>query len=163
VLPGDLRANKFKEAPAPRPLNDLVGTHKPVMYNNPADLDLANQDADIPWLINEELLLLRAEIRWNNGDKLGALTDLNLVRQHAGGLAPSTLTVLSPDADFVTELLYNRLYSLMWSQGTRWIDARRYNRVGTLPLDRLGDGVHPNMLVPAAECDARGLEVPCTP
>ena len=33
---------------------------------------------------------------------------------------------------FVDELLYNRLYSLMWEQGTRWNDARRYNRLATL-------------------------------
>ena len=63
----------------------------------------------------------------------------------------------------MTELLYNRLYSLLWQQGTRWIDARRYGRTGSLPIDRAGDVVHPNMLVPASECDARGLSVPCTP
>jgi hypothetical protein len=60
------------------------------------------------------------------------------VRQHAGGLAATGLTAGSSTA-FVTELLYNRLYSLMWSQGTRWIDARRYNRLDTLPIDRPGD------------------------
>lgn len=160
----DLRlTTKVKQAPAPRPLNDLIGTHKPVMYNNPANLDAANQDADIPWITNEELLLLRAEIRWNTNNKQGAIDDLNLVRQHAGGLGATTLTAGSADADFVTELLYNRLYSLMWTQGVRWIDARRYGRTGQLPLDRPGDGVHPNMLVPSGECDARGLPVPCTP
>ena len=63
---------------------------------------------------------------------------------------------------FVTELLYNRLYSLMWTQGTRWIDARRYNRLNTLPIDRPGDVIHPNMLIPASECDARGLTDPCS-
>jgi hypothetical protein len=160
----DLRLTR-KIAPATpagktRTLNALVGTHKPILYNNP---DLTpNTGADIPWITNEELLLLRAEIRWNTNDKLGAISDINLIRQHAGGLAPSTLTVASPDADFITELLYNRLYSLMWSQGVRWIDARRYNRISTLPLDRPGDVVHPHMLIPAAECDARGLEPPCS-
>lgn len=133
------------------------------MYNLPSNRTLANTDADVPWITNEELLLLRAEIRWNTATKLGAIDDINLVRQHAGGLPASSLTVLSTDAAFVTELLYNRLYSLLWQQGTRWIDARRYGRTGTLPLDRSGDVVHPYMLVPASECDARGLSVPCTP
>jgi hypothetical protein len=67
------------------------------------------------------------------------------------------LTAASPDDAFITELLYNRLYSLMWTQGTRWVDARRYDRTGSLPIDRPGDVVHPNMLIPSAECDARGL------
>ena len=84
------------------------------------------------------------------------------MRVNAGGLAPALLTAGSTDDAFITELLYNRTYSLMWTQGTRWVDARRYNRLNTLPLDRPGDVVHPNMLIPSAECDARGLDVPCS-
>ena len=146
--------------PRTRTFNNVSSTHKPVLYNN-ADFT-TNSGADIPWITNEELILLRAEIRWNTGDKPGGVSDINLIRQHAGGLGPSTLTPVSPDADFITELLYNRLYSLMWTQGVRWVDARRYGRLNTLPLDRTGDVVHPNMLIPAAECDARGLAPPCS-
>lgn len=145
------------------PTGTLTGTHKPVMFNdatNPAQADLGT---DVPWIINEELLLLRAEIRWHNGDRPGAIEDINLIREHAGGLPPTALTAASPDDDFISELLYNRLYSLMWSQGTRWIDARRYDRLDTLPVDRQGDYLYPSMIVPAAECDARGLTVPCEP
>jgi hypothetical protein len=145
----------------PRTFNQVTATHKPVLYNVPGTF-ATNAGADIPWITNEELILLRAEIRWHTGDKAGAISDINLIRQHAGGLGPSTLTPLSPDADFITELLYNRLYSLMWTQGVRWVDARRYNRLNTLPLDRPGDVVHPHMLIPAAECDARGLRPPCS-
>jgi hypothetical protein len=158
----DLRLTR-KIAPSgrpPRTLNQLVGTHKPILYNN-TDLT-ANTAADIPWITNEELLLLRAEIRWNTSDKVGAISDINLVRLHAGGLGPTTVTAASSDDAFITELLYNRLYSLMWSQGIRWIDARRYNRTATLPRDRATDVVHPNMLIPAAECDASGLTPPCS-
>ncbi|MEP6492770.1 MAG: hypothetical protein ABJF01_08835 [bacterium] len=157
----DLRlSTKGAPAPAPRTLNELTGTYKPVMYNLPVSL-APNLDADIPWITNEELILLRAEVRWNTADKAGAISDLNLVRVNAGGLAPTTLTAASADSAFITELLYNRLYSLMWTQGTRWIDARRYGRLATLPIDRTGDVVHANMLIPSAECDARGLAVPC--
>ncbi len=144
-------------------LNDLIGTHKPTLYNSAANPALANLGAPIPWINNEELLLLRAEIRWNTGNKAGAIDDLNLVRVNSGGLAPTTLTAASADAAFVTELLYNRLYSLMWAQGTRWIDARRYGRTQQLPQDRTGDTRYENMIVPAGECTARGLEAPCTP
>lgn len=161
ALPGDLRLNKVTAAPAPRTLNDLTGTHKPTMFNSVTDPTVADLGSDIPWIKNEELILLRAEIRWFTGDLAGATADLNLVRQHAGGLG-AIAQPGSTDA-FVDQLLYNRLYSLMWEQGTRWIDARRYDRLADLPLDRPGDVVHPNMLVPAGECDARGLDVPCTP
>ena len=158
----DLRlTTKTALAPAPRTLNDLTASYKPVMYNDPVTL-AADPGADVPWITNEELLLLRAEIRWNTGDKAGAISDLDLVRVNAGGLAPTTLTASSSDAAFVDELLYNRLYSLMWTQGTRWIDARRYGRTAQLPLDRPGDVVHMNMLIPASECDARRLPVPCS-
>jgi hypothetical protein len=144
-------------------LNDLIGTHKPTLYNAPGNPAAANLAAPIPWINNEELLLLRSEIRWNTNNRQGALDDLNLVRQHAGGLEVSPLTTASSTDDFVTELLYNRLYSLMWAQGTRWIDARRYGRLNQLPVDRPGDTRYQNMIVPAAECDARRLPSPCTP
>ena len=160
----DLRVTtKTVVGSAPRSLNDLTGTYKPAMYNNPANLAQANLDADIPFVKNEELILLRAEARWFSNDKAGALADIDLVRVNSGGLAPTTLTVGSSDADFVTELLYNRLYSLMWEQGVRWIDARRYGRLAALPVDRPGDTKFTNMLVPVGECDARGMSVPCTP
>jgi hypothetical protein len=160
----DLRlTTKVMDAGRTRNLNELVGTRKPVLFNLATDLTQADLGADIPWISNEELLLLRAEIRWNTGNRQGAIDDLNLVRQHAGGLAATTLTAGSPDAAFVTELLYNRLYSLMWTQGTRWLDARRYGRLNTLPVDRPGDSVFENMIIPSNECSARDLDDPCTP
>lgn len=157
----DQRLLDKTEPAGPRTFNNLTGTHKPVMYNDPSTF-AANPGADIPWITNEELLLLRAEIRWNTSNKQGALDDIDVVRQQAGGLAPTSLTIGSSDDAFITELLYNRLYSLMWTQGTRWIDARRYGRTGDLPLDRAGDVVHPHMLIPSAECDARGFSPPCS-
>lgn len=163
----DLRlTRKVMDAGRTYEYNDLIATHKPVMYNNPANPAEPNPAAWIPWITNEELLLLRAEVRWHTGDKAGAIADIDLIRQHAGGLEPTTLTAASPDDAFIDELLYNRLYSLMWSQGTRWIDARRYNRLDQLPIDRPGDTVFTNMLIPADECSARGYgvdEIPCSP
>jgi hypothetical protein len=161
--PDSRLTDKALDTDRSRNLNDLIGTHKPVLFNSASNPAVADIGADIPWISNEELLLLRAEIRWNTGNRAGAVSDLDLVRLHAGGLAPSGLTAASSDDAFIDELLYNRLYSLMWSQGTRWLDARRYDRLGDLPIDRPGDSVYENMLVPASECDARRLEVPCTP
>jgi len=160
----DLRlTRKVLAAGRTKNLNDLVATHKPVLYNSATNPATSNLGAPIPWISNEELLLLRSEIRWNTSNRQGAIDDLNLVRVHAGGLENSTLTAASSNDAFVTELLYNRLYSLLWSQGTRWLDARRYGRLQQLPVDRPGDSRFENMIVPAAECDARKLPSPCTP
>jgi len=64
----------------------------------------------------------------------------------------------------LTELLYNRRYSLLWEQGTRWIDARRYGRLNTIPKSPpTGGDVAPVMPVPDAECNARGKGSGCTP
>lgn len=159
----DLRlTEKVLDAGRSRNLNDLIATHKPVLYNDAGDPASADPGAPIPWITNEELLLLRAEVRWNTGDPQGAVDDINLVREHAGGLPDASISAGSSDEDFVTELLYNRLYSLMWEQGTRWIDARRYDRLDSLPADRPGDSRFQNMIIPAGECTARDLPSPCT-
>ncbi|HEX7337126.1 MAG TPA: RagB/SusD family nutrient uptake outer membrane protein [Gemmatimonadales bacterium] len=88
----------------------------------------------IPIIKNEELLLLRAEAFIGAGDFASALTDINTVRTRSGNL-PALGSLGAPTAA-VDELLYNRLYSLMFEGAHRWIDARRYGRLGALPLDR---------------------------
>jgi hypothetical protein len=159
----DLRlTSKVSDTGRQRNVNDLVATHKLIAFNSETNPAAADLGADIPWINNEELLLLRAEVGWNTGDRQGAIDDINSVREHAGGLPASSLTGGSADDAFITELLYNRLYSLMWTQGTRWTDARRYNRLQSLPIDRSGDSVFENMIIPANECAARSLPVPCT-
>lgn len=148
-------------AGANRSTGNLTGTHKPTVFNTPSgDADLG---ADVAIIRNEELILLRAEANWFAGSKQTAIDDINLIRATAGGLPASSLTTASTNDQFITALMYERLYSLLWEQGTRWVDARRFGKTSTLPLDRAGDQVFPNMLVLAAECDARGLTVPCTP
>jgi hypothetical protein len=122
----DLRfANKI----IPRPVgsaDDLSSDLGWVRYPTP--------NSPIPLIKNEELILLRAEANIGLGDLGTALPDINTVRTRSGNL-PALGDLGTPDAA-VTELLYNRLYSLMFEGAHRWIDARRYGRLGTLPLDR---------------------------
>src|SRR6266516_446918 len=96
-------------------------------------------------------------------DKIvAAVVDLDSVRIHSGGLPPYAGLVTQPA--LLTELLYNRRYSLLWEQGTRWIDARRYGRLNTIPkAPPTGGDVAPVMPVPDAECNARGKQPNCTP
>jgi starch-binding outer membrane protein, SusD/RagB family len=95
-------------------------------------------NSPVPIIRNEELFLLRAEANWfgTTGTKAQAIGDLNFVRQTSGGLNPTTVTTASTDAAFVDDLLKQRLYSLMYEGGHRWIDMRRYGRLGQVPIDR---------------------------
>jgi starch-binding outer membrane protein, SusD/RagB family len=103
----------------------------------------------IPIIKNEELILLRAEANIGLGDLASALTDINLVRTVSGGL-PALGGFADANAA-ITELLYDKLYSLLYEGGHRWIDARHYGRLNTLPVDRPGDSVFPTLPIPNAE------------
>ena len=122
----------------------------------------------IPIIRDEELALLDAEAQIGLNNLAAANTILNLVRKASGNLPPDTLTAGSPKAAYITELLYNRRYSLMWEQGTRWVDARRYGLLGTIPTDipngNVPAGAVPTVMpIPDNECNARGLATGCTP
>lgn len=146
----------------------IPGTLKFTVYFSGGQADEAHQ---IPIIKDEELILLDAEANWFGGSKATALADINLVRQNSGNLPATSLTTASTDAAFVSELLYNRRYSLLWEQGTRWIDYRRFNRLGDIEPAVAGGNVPPVMPIPKSECDARNLPtkqalpdvVTCTP
>jgi len=145
----------------------IPGTLKFTIYFSSGAADAGHP---IPIIKDEELLLLRAEAEWFTGAKALALVDLNNVRQNSGLLPPSTLTIASTDAEFITGLLYERRYSLLWEQGTRWIDARRFSLLATIPAAVTNGNVPEVMPVPAPECDARNLKsttigdiITCTP
>jgi hypothetical protein len=119
----------------------------------------ADPGHSIPIIRDEELILLRAEAEWFTGAKVAALSDLNLVRQNSGNLAASTVLAVSPDSAFVKALLYERRFSLLWEQGTRWIDARRFGRLSDIPIDVPGGHVPSVMPIAKSECDALGLSI----
>ncbi len=109
--------------------------------------------ASIPIIRNEELILLRAEARYNTGDTGGALSDINFIRTTSGGLAARG--AFANATDFVNELLLQRRYSLMFEGGHRWIDARRFSRLETLPKALPNHAVHSRFPFTEAECLAR--------
>ncbi len=114
----------------------------------------------IPIIRNEELVLLRAEASWFLGDMSGALDALNEIRTRSGGLEP--LEMPGSDAEFIDALLEERRWSLLQEGGHRWLDMRRFGRLGDLPLDRASDQVPSAFPIPRNECIARGLNVPCS-
>lgn len=91
-------------------------------------------DAPVPVIRNEELILLAAEAHIMMGQMDAAEPFLNDVRTRSGGLAAVDLSGMS-QAQAITELLYDRRYSLWAEGGHRWIDARRFDRLDSLPVD----------------------------
>lgn len=113
----------------------------------------------IPIVRNEELILLRAEANIGLGNVAAAMRDINYVRVHSAGLPPKTTITTATAA--LTQLLYEKRYSLLWESGSRWVDARLYGKLGTLPLDQPTHKVHPNFQIPTAEVLARGGSIRC--
>ncbi|MEM9824129.1 MAG: RagB/SusD family nutrient uptake outer membrane protein, partial [Bacteroidota bacterium] len=95
---------------------------------------------------NEELILIYAEanIGSNNAEAVNAI---NVIRNAAG---IGDYTGATSDAALVDEVLYQRRYSL-FGEAHRWIDARRYDRLDELPLDRSLDKVHVQFPRPESE------------
>ncbi len=107
----------------------------------------------VPIIRNEELILLRAEANIGLNNLATAVTDIDFIRATAGGLAPYAGTV--DQASLLGELLYNKRYSLLFEGGHRWIDARRYGRLGTLPRDLSSHVVFSRFPFPRNDCLAR--------
>jgi len=83
---------------------------------------------------------------------------------NSGGLAPLPANF---SGDLLTEILYNRTYSLLFEQGTRWVDARRYGRLAQLPkvnTNAIGELIFAYVMFPDAECLQRNQQpqVACT-
>ena len=156
IVAGDARASKWTVLAVPRNAPQGLGIATDLSMNR-----FATNSTPVPVIRNEELLLLDAEIRWFTGaDKAGAITDLQQVRTTSGGAGIGAVgaTAASSDAVFTDALLYERRFSLL-SEGHRWVDHRRFGRIGQLPLD-LTTGVNAHfraivMPVPQAECLVR--------
>jgi starch-binding outer membrane protein, SusD/RagB family len=101
-----------------------------------------------PIIRNEELILIRAEANLQLNNPGAALIDINNVRAVSGNLPP----LAGPPT--IDALIYERRASLLL-EGFRWIDARRFGRLNTLPLDLTTHFVARVVPIPKAECDAR--------
>ena len=113
----------------------------------------SSNTSPIPIIKNEELILLRAEARYFTGDVVGALSDINFIRTNSGGLAPRG--PFAGNADFIAELVKQRRYSLLFEGGHRWIDARRFGLLNTLPKALPAHNIMSRFPFPEAECLAR--------
>ncbi len=105
-----------------------------------------------PVITNEELVLIYAEAQIQTGNLAEGASALSKIRVNAG-LQPYSGPV--ERNALLNEMLKQRRYSLFF-QGHRWIDLRRYNRLGELPIDRPGDVVHQQFPRPFPEVGVQG-------
>ena len=136
---GDARLAKVQlRASGALALDDLSGDYDVWVYQSLEDY--------VPFMTNAELMLINAEA--NIGSNNGAATDIINAIRSANGVG--AYTGGSSDADLVNEVLYQRRYSL-FGLGHRWVDMRRYGKLGDLPLDRAGDDVWEQLPRPVSE------------
>jgi hypothetical protein len=115
-----------------------------------------NNTSPLPYVKDEELILIRSEAKWFTGDKAGAIADLNIIRTNSGGLPPSTLTPASTDAAYINALLYERRYSLVLEYGHRWVDMGRFGKLAELPKTVANrDRIFRFVPLPTEECKPR--------
>jgi hypothetical protein len=128
ATPGDRRVStKFHQRAVPVTVTTdatpLVGTHQ--------DRRWLNNTAPIPFIKNEELILIKAEAHAQLNQTADAVAAINIIRNAAN---IGNYTGATTQAALIDEILYQRRYSL-WAEpwGHRWIDARRYDRLNTIP------------------------------
>jgi starch-binding outer membrane protein, SusD/RagB family len=127
-----------------------IGAHSSdlswILYPSPA--------SSLPIIRNEELILLQAEAYLGKGDRTSAAQLINFIRVNSGGLAPIGGLDTQTPAQILGQLLKQRLYSLMYEGGHRWLDMRRYGRLSQL-LVTPGDQLFATLPVPLNEVLAR--------
>lgn len=122
-------------------LDGLSSDYGLYVYKSPTD--------PAPIIRNAELLLIRAEANINKDspDFSAAESDLNVIRNNAG--LPDYSGSLNK-ADLNDEMLKQRRYELFY-EGHRWVDMRRFGRLGQLPTSRSGDNVWESFPIPESE------------
>jgi hypothetical protein len=114
-----------------------------------------SQTQDIPYLKNEELVLLRAQAKVGLGDLAGATADVNFVRAASGGLAP--LPVFANATEAISKILIEKRYSLLMESAHRLVDLRAYGLLNNtfFKKERTGDIFLKALPIPQNEADQR--------
>lgn len=137
---GDSRISKVAER-ASVTVDDLSSSYRVFVYDSPT--------TPLAVIRNGELILNRAEARAQTGDLPGAIADVNRIRSAAG---LDDYEGAQDQGSVINEILNQRRYEL-FAEGHRWIDARRYGRLGELPIDRPGDDVFDRFPIPQNDLD----------
>ena len=139
IKPGDDRIGKATLRTEPASQLGLVSNRDVWIHKG--------NEAPVYIIRNEELILIYAEAKIQLNQIPDGIVAINRIRlghnltPYAGGITQAAL---------ITEMLYHRRYSL-FAEGHRWIDMRRYNKLGELPNPRPNDKVWDKFPVPLTE------------
>ena len=116
----------------------------------------------LPIVINEELILVRAEVLWGLGRDAEALALSNQVRTTSGGL-----TAITPanHLALLREILKQKRYSLLYESPSRFIDIRMFGLLSDLgPKEsaQFTDTFPLAVPFPQTEQDARSGQLSCS-
>jgi hypothetical protein len=151
IQAGDKRASKIITV-ASKTLNGVTSK-----YKTPATDPAGALTQPIAIMKNSELLLLRAQVKIEQGDLVGATADINAVRVADGGLAP--IAVPASKSAAISAVLYEKRYSLLGESAQRFVDLRAYSRLNAtyLKKETSADIFQTTLPIPKRELDARGV------
>ncbi|MGY6559843.1 MAG: RagB/SusD family nutrient uptake outer membrane protein [Nitritalea sp.] len=143
---GDLRVRQ-KFFPRTNPV--IITTDAAPLTGTHQDQRWPTNETSVPFIRNEELILLKAEAHANLGQAGPAIEAINVIRNAAG---IGEYTGANSTAALIDEILYQRRYSL-WAEpwGHRWIDTRRYDRMEEIDTSFDGGSVFRQFPHPQAE------------
>jgi len=128
---GDTRLSKFAqriENPAESADVDFIGNYQDGRWES--------NIAPIPYIRNEELILIYAEANMMTGNMDEAVNAIDIIR-NAHGL--DDYSGGNSSDELIEEILHQRRYSLWAEAGHRWVDLRRTGRLNADYVD-LRDG-----------------------
>jgi hypothetical protein len=158
---GDLRLSKIQQDPSFT--LSLPGTPSPAT-SDIIFLNITGPLTPLPIIIDEQLVLMRAEALWGLNRDAEALVLINLVRQNSGGLPARTLASFPTRLDILREILKQKRYSLLFESGDRAVDYRMFGLWAELGLELQPPGLGPQVIpFPSAEINARNSNLTCTP
>ena len=154
---GDLRLSKIVKDPSKFLTTETVASDYLFTI-------LSGPTTPLPLLINEELILVRAEALWGQNNDAGALALINAVRTTSGGLPARVIGSFATRLDILREILKQKRYSLLFESPSRAIDYRMFGLWAELGTERTPAVLGPRVVpLPEAETNARGGSSACTP
>ncbi|HUQ99133.1 MAG TPA: RagB/SusD family nutrient uptake outer membrane protein [Gemmatimonadaceae bacterium] len=124
-------------------------------------LNITGPTTPLPIMIDEELVLMRAEVLWGLNRDAEALALVNIVRANAG-LAPKAASAFPTRLDLLREILKQKRYSLLFESGDRLVDYRMFGLYSELGAELNPPVPGPQVIpFPSAEENARGGDLAC--
>jgi hypothetical protein len=126
-------------------------------------LNITGPLTSLPIIIDEELVLMRAEALWGLNRDAEALILINLVRQNSGGLPAKTLADFPTRLDILREILKQKRYSLLFESGDRQVDYQMFGLWTELGKELVPPVDGPHVIpFPSAEINARNNNLACS-